>query len=502
MRNIPLAEWLQQTSDPHAKGAPPLNRWLSEAIRQTIVSGRLKAGLRLPPTRKLALELGMARITVLQAYERLASEGYLVSKVGAGTFVSDTKPDPTLLIDAQHGTVRRTPSSQFTPSRGAQRVLSRLGVSPKQLGAFTPGIPDIDNFPYAIWQKILAKAGRERNAGLSGYGTSHGLPALRHALVDYLSLSRGVRCTAEQIVITHGAHQALDLCIRALCDAGDTAWMEDPVYWGARNLLAINAVQTLSLPLDSQGMQLPVQTLGAPPKLIFVTPSHQYPSGVVMSLARRRLWIELAARHNAYIIEDDYDSEFRYREAPLPSLQGLDHHQRTLYIGSFSKTLYPGLRLGFVVAPPSMTPTLAALHSELYRGGQLVLQTALAEFIAEGHFSAHVRRMRRVYAERQAVLSEALRRHLGDKVSIPDDPAGLHLAVGLHGVRDQAVSDAALALELVARPLSAYYDKPAQAPQGLVLGFGGIQIEEIEGAVQLLARAVEKAQSSTMNVND
>jgi GntR family transcriptional regulator/MocR family aminotransferase len=214
---------------------------------------------------------------------------------------------------------------------------------------------------------------------------------------------------------------------------------------------------------------------------------------MVMSLRRRRALLDWAERVDAAIVEDDYDSEFRYREAPLPSLQGLDRQGRTLYVGSFSKTLYPGLRLGFVVAPPALSATLAVLHSELYRGGQLTTQAALAEFIAGGHFASHVRRMRKVYAERQAALAESLRARLGGAVTVPSDPAGLHLAVGLKDARDEAVSAAAAALDLVARPLSAYYRNPVNATQGLVLGFGGIEADEIDPAVTRLARAIEFA---------
>ncbi len=492
MQGSPLGEWLLQSGDPRAADAPPLNRWLFESIRDTIQSGRLRSGQRLPATRALAAELGVARITVTQAYDRLVAEGYLESKVGAGTFVADTEPDPIPWAGPQQEGIRRN-AGRFTPSRNAQLVLNRLGASPRQLGPFTPGIPDVRHFPHVLWQRLLTRAGRGRDESITGYGTTHGLLTLRRALADYLGLSRGVRCEPGQIIITQGAHQAIDLSIRAICNPGDTVWIEDPSYWGARNLFVINSTRIRALPVDARGMRPPATPPRPRPRMIFVTPSHQYPSGVVMSLARRNLWLDLAARYNAFIVEDDYDSEFRYREAPLPSLQGLDRWGRTLYVGSFSKTMYPGLRLGFVVAPPALAATLAALHSELYRGGQLTTQAALAEFIAGGHFASHVRKMRKVYAERQSVLADALRKRLAGAVTVPSDPAGLHLAVGLVETRDDAVSAAAEALDLVARPLSAYYRNPATAAQGLVLGFGGIATENIDEAVTRLAQAIEFA---------
>jgi GntR family transcriptional regulator/MocR family aminotransferase len=492
MLSTPLGEWLLQTRNPRVRGGGPLNRWLFESIREAIQTGRIKKGQRLPATRALAAELGVARITTTQAYDRLVAEGYLVARVGAGTFVADTEPDPIPWVAAQPTSLRRA-TPRFTPSRNAQLVLNRLGASPRQVGAFTPGIPDVRQFPHQLWTRLLTRAGKSRDQSITGYGSTHGHLALRRALVDYLGLSRGVRCDADQIIITQGAHQAIDLVIRAICDPGDTIWIEDPSYWGARNLFVINSTRIRALPVDARGMRPPATPPRPRPRMIFVTPSHQYPSGVVMSLARRNLWLDLAARHDAYIVEDDYDSEFRYREAPLPSLQGLDRQGRTLYVGSFSKTLYPGLRLGFVVAPPALSATLAVLHSELYRGGQLTTQAALAEFIAGGHFASHVRRMRKVYAERQAALAESLRARLGGAVTVPSDPAGLHLAVGLKDARDEAVSAAAAALDLVARPLSAYYRNPVNAPQGLVLGFGGIEADEIDPAVTRLARAIEFA---------
>jgi len=493
MESAPLGEWLLQTRNPRVAGEPPLNRWLFEAIREAITSGRLKKAQRLPATRALASELGVARITVTQAYDRLVAEGYLVSRVGAGTYVAEAEPDPLPWVAREQSAPRRITAPRFVPAKNAQLVLSRPGASPRQVGPFTPGIPDIRHFPHVLWQRLLTRAGRMRDDSLAGYGWTHGHLPLRRALADYLALSRGVRCDPDQIIITQGAHHAIDLSIRAICNAGDTIWIEDPSYWGARNLFVINSTRIRALPVDARGMRPPATSPRPRPKMIFVTPSHQYPSGVVMSLARRNLWLDLADRYHAYLVEDDYDSEFRYREAPLPSLQGLDRRGRTLYVGSFSKTLFPGLRLGFVVAPPLLAPTLAVLHSELYRGGQLPLQAALGEFIAGGHFASHVRKMRRVYAARQAALTAALYTRLAGAVSVPSDSAGLHLAIGLHGASDEAVGEAAAALDLVARPLSGYYRNPATAPQGLVLGFGGIEADDIDKAVVKLARAIEFA---------
>jgi len=478
----------------------PLNQSLFEVMRGAILAGSVKPGQKIPSSRELMSGLGISRNTVLYVFNRLADEGYTTTEIGSGTYVSNTMPDPAVLkkvadltkIPAKSIVGKNKRAGKITISKRAETLLARAGASEIQVGAFVPGIPDVSQFPTKIWSKLLSKQWKDVSADQLGYGNSQGYLPLKRALAEYLRLARGVQCEDSQVLITQGTHQSLDLCARLLADVGDDVWVEDPCYWGARSIFLGAGLNLHANPVDNDGMCPRTDGL-THPKLIFVTPSHQYPSGIVMSLARRRLLLEIARRNEAWIIEDDYDSEFRYQGAPLPSLQGLDKHQRTIYIGSLSKVMYPGLRLGFLVLPSQLIGVFAKLQSELYRGGLLTVQAAMAEFIFEGHYAAHIRRMRKVYGQRQALLTDEIKRQIGPRAFIMGTETGLHLAVGLKDAKDTSVSQAALRRGIVARPLSAYYENPAKAPSGLVLGYGGVPDEAISLAVSKLAASLHDA---------
>ena len=501
MKDSTILEWLlahelfrKRTKSKLRKGESrkPLNQSFFEVMRGAVLAGSVKPGQKLPSSRELMTALGISRNTVLYVFNRLADEGYTTTEVGSGTFVSNTVPDPAVLkkvADLTKRPVQSKPGKIVAISARAQMLVSRAGASEIQVGAFVPGIPDVSQFPKKIWSKLLSKQWSGANSEMLGYGSSLGFPPLKRALAEYLRLARGVQCEDSQVLITQGTHQALDLCARVLADVGDDAWLEDPCYWGARSVFLAAGLNLHPIAVDKDGMCPRTDGLTRP-KLIFVTPSHQYPSGIVMSLARRRLLLEITRRNQAWIIEDDYDSEFRYRGAPLPSLQGLDKHQRTIYVGSLSKVMYPGLRLGFLVLPPQLVAVFAKLQSELFRGGLLTVQAALAEFIFEGHYATHIRRMRKVYGERQSLLTDEIKRQIGEQAFIMGTDTGLHLTLGLTTAQDIAVSQAALRRGIVARPLSGYYDKPAKAPNGLVLGYGGVSDEEISPSIGKLAAAL------------
>ncbi|QBY55651.1 PLP-dependent aminotransferase family protein [Cupriavidus oxalaticus] len=498
---MPLTDWLlarSHWSTPVRSGVP-LNRQLFDDIRDAILAGHLTGGTRLPPTRELARDLGIARNTVLYAYERLTDEGYTQTHGGSGTYVGYTAPDPALVASMVNVGQLGHPmlaNDQARLSQRARELLANVGASDLQAGAFVPGIPDVGQFPRSVWQRLITKVWKTANAEQLGYGSRHGHPPLKRALAEYLTLARGVDCSPEQIIVTQGSHQAIDLCARLLADPGDQVWVEDPCYWGARSIFRAAGLKMDSLPVDQHGIQLPTSA-GEPPRLIFVTPSHQYPSGVVMSLPRRRLLTELAQRHRAWIIEDDYDSEFRYQGVPLPSLQGLDPHHNTIYVGSFSKVLYPGLRLAFLIVPPELVDAFSVAQSELHRGGQLSVQAALAEFIADGHYAAHVRKMRKIYGERQVLLTKELQQQLGEEIDIVGTDTGLHLTVKLRQANDHLVSRCALAHGIVARPLSSYFACQQNTQNGLVLGYGGVSNEEIAPSVGKLAHAIQLVRSSS-----
>ncbi|MFP4893991.1 PLP-dependent aminotransferase family protein [Paraburkholderia sp. EG304] len=499
-----LSDWLAQRLD--RSDNQPLYRQLHRLLQQAILSRELSAGTRLPPSRLLAQELGLARNTVIQVYEQLALEGYVSSSTGRGTFVADTSPDEIVgAIDKapdagaklalppalDHYAASPPPAQQALSARG-QRLLRGIGVSKRQLGAFMPGVPDVTRFPARVWTRLHNKYWRRPRQDLLTYAPAGGLPLLRRALADYLRASRSVRCTPEQVVITTGIHQSIDLAVRLLSDPGEVIWTEDPCYWGVRSVLQVSGLQPKPIPVDEEGINPSVADLALPPKLMLVTPSHQYPLGMVMSLARRRMLLEYARQHHCWIIEDDYDSEFRYGSRPLASLQGLDDAGQVIYVGSFGKTLFPGLRVGYIVLPEPLAETFATASAELYREGQLLQQAVLAEFIAEGHLASHIRKMRTLYGQRRQILLEAAARRYGDALAVAGGDAGLHLVMRLpDDISDHAVAHAALERNVVVRPLSGYYADPSRASAGLLLGYACVPDHEIPPAFDTLAEALD-----------
>lgn len=543
MRKSVLSDWLAQRID--RGSGQPVYRQLHRLLQQAILSRELPAGTRVPSSRLLASELGIARNTVTQVYEQLALEGYVTSATGRGTFVADSAPDEIVgdMGDAvrssdgsaaagavfQTGRQAQSAGSGFAGRRGASaglagsaaglpstadrsapglaapridppevlsargaRLIAGAGVSKRQWGAFMPGVPDVSRFPARVWSRLHNKYWRRLRPDLLTYAPGGGLASLRHALADYLRTSRSVRCTPEQIVITTGIHQSVDLAVRLLSDPGDVIWTEDPCYWGVRSVLHVSGLQSRPIAVDSEGIAPSPDDLAQPPKLMLVTPSHQYPLGMVMTLARRRMLLEYARQHRCWIIEDDYDSEFRYGSRPLASLQGLDTAGQVIYVGSFGKTLFPGLRVGYLVVPEALADTFATASAELYREGQLLQQAVLAEFIAEGHFTSHIRKMRALYGQRRQTLLDAVAARYGDALPAVGGDAGLHLVMQLPpDADDRAVAAAALERNIVVRPLSGYYAQPASAPRGLLAGYACVPDEEIAPAFGLLAEAID-----------
>lgn len=495
-----LLQRLERPQDGSALAAGNhMNRQIYEIIRQAILTGTLPAGSKLPASRLLSQEVGISRNTVLYAYEQLLAEGYVTASVGSGTFVSHTTPDHSaegsgiVRSGPMEGIAAQQTPSRHTLSRRGQHLVSHAGVSDKQWGAFVPGVPDVSLFPHATWARLLNKHWRSPKPEMLTYSHT-GHANLRRVLAEHLRLVRSVNCDPEQIVVTTGIHQAIDLISRLLGDVGDTAWMEDPGYWGARSLLKSSGIEPIPIPLDAEGIAPDAETLQNPPRFIFVTPSHQYPLGTVMSLSRRRMLLEYARQRGVWIIEDDYDSEFRFEGRPLASLQGLDSHDRVIYVGTFSKTLFPGLRMGFMVLPKPLAGHFAAGLSELYREGQLIQQAVLADFIDEGHYAAHIRRIRKRYASRQGLLRESIARHFGSDWPTSTQEAGLHLVMHLPPESDDlGISMAARTQGLIARPLSRYYASETPEGRGLLLGYACVPEETIEPSFLKLAEVIEPA---------
>ncbi|TKC92390.1 PLP-dependent aminotransferase family protein [Trinickia terrae] len=492
MRASVLSDWLAQRLD--RGNGQPVYRQLHRLLQQAILSRELPAGTKVPSSRLLANELGIARNTVTQVYEQLVLEGYVTSTTGRGTFVADSAPDE--IVEAPEAPAQPpAPTAQALSVRGA-RLVAGSGVSKRQMGAFMPGVPDVSRFPAQVWNRISSKYWRRLRPELLTYAPGGGLALLRHALADYLRTSRSVRCTPEQIIITTGIHQSVDLAVRLLSDPGDVIWTEDPCYWGVRSVLHVSGLRSRPIGVDAEGIAPSPDDLANPPKLMLVTPSHQYPLGMVMTLARRRMLLEYARQHQCWIIEDDYDSEFRYGSRPLASLQGLDTAGQVIYVGSFSKTLFPGLRVGYLVVPEALAESFATASAELYREGQLVQQAVLAEFIAEGHFTSHIRKMRTLYGQRRQTLLDAVARRYGDALPTVGGDAGLHLVLQLpqlpREADDRKVAAAALERNIVVRPLSGYYADAARAAPGLLIGYACVPDEEIAPAFGLLAGAIDE----------
>ncbi|MCX7815229.1 MAG: PLP-dependent aminotransferase family protein [Tepidimonas ignava] len=467
-----LAELARDDGPAGPHSGLPLNRRLYEALRRTLLDGRLGPGERLPSSRELAADLRLSRNTVVAALEQLTAEGYLSSRVGSGTYVADWWPQGTAPRP------RRAPSTARLPGLSArgQTLARRHNAQRLEIQPFTPGAADFSAFPVAVWQRLHNKHWRQARPDMLDYTTSGGYGPLRRAVADYLRVSRSVRLEPEQVIITSGTQQSLELCARLLADVGERVWIEDPAYWGAVKALQACGLELQPLPVDEQGWTPPQEGSAGAPRLIYVTPSHQYPTGAVLSLARRRALLALAARLDAWVLEDDYDSEFRFDGAPIASLAGLDDDGRVCYLGTFSKVLYPGIKLGYLVAPRALVEDFRQAHYDLNRPGQLPLQAALAEFIELGHFAAALRRARQTYAQRRQQLLAALQPLLAlPGVRIDGAAQGLHLCLRLPAHADDGAMATQLAREgITVRPLSAYCLQRRDL-RGLVIGYGYAQ---------------------------
>lgn len=463
----------------------PAQRRLYEALKAAILEDRLTAGAVLPATRVLAADLGMARNTVLYAYEQLATEGY-VQATRQGTVVR--------AVHARHearasddGLVLPGPKPAL--SKRVDDCLRRRDPQEEQW-PFMPGVPALDAFPWSIWQRQAERVGRQVHARELGYRDASGEPELRQAIATYLRASRGVRCQADQVTVTDGTQQSLELCAQLLADPGDTAWIEHPGYGGARRALLQAGLRLQPVTVDADGMAPPASWWRAhPPRLIYTTPSHQYPLGSVLSLERRLHLIEQARRHGAWILEDDYDSEFRHDGPPLAAMQGLVPQAPVVYLGTFSKSLFPALRVGFIVWPEGLMDRVQAVLGDLVRRGRVQTQRTLAAFIDEGHFTRHLRQMRRLYRTRQAALREALAQAWPLPASVLGGAGGMHLVLSLpERCVDVELARAARAQSMSPRPLSAYSTGGVAGFNGLVMGYANVPESSMRPLIQRLAQ--------------
>ncbi|WP_434045317.1 MULTISPECIES: PLP-dependent aminotransferase family protein [Sorangium] len=476
----------------------PLHRQVYEALRGAIFAGRLRPGSKLPSTRALAAHLSLSRNTVLGAYAQLLAEGYLRGRIGSGTYVADALPERLLLA-------RRDPAPKLSPAPDGA-ALSRRGAlvagapSPFRrasgpLGpagwAFQVGVPAFDAFPAATWGRLMSRRWDRSWRALLPRHEPQGHAPLRRAIADYLVTARGVRCTPEQVVVVSGAQQAISLAAEVLLDPGDEAWVEDPGYTAARSALVAAGAVAVPVPVDGEGLDVAAAVRrSASARLAVVTPSHQFPLGVTMSLGRRLALLDWARSSGGWVFEDDYDSEFRYAGRPLAALQGLSPDARVIYAGTFSKVLSPSLRLGYVVVPEGLVDAFAAAKALADVSSPSLEQAVLADFMAEGHFARHVRRMRVLYERRQAALVEAAARELPGLLEVRPAPAGMHLLGWLPpGRPDRAAAERAVANGVRCVALSDLR-VDAAGRGALLLGYAAVPEDAIDEGVRRLATAL------------
>ncbi len=478
------------------QNAVPMHRQIYDQIRDAILGGRLSPGRRLPSTRALADELKVSRNTVLSAFDQLFAEGYTEGQIGSGTQVSRILPEDVLAA-------RASPKLRDERHLDPADVLSKNGhallhAKPRVRrdvsgSAFRPGMPEIDRFPWNYWSRMIAKFWRNPPRSLVSYGEPGGYMPLRVAIAEYLCAVRGLVCEADQVIITAGAQQAIDLVARALLNPGDKVWIEDPGYAGIKGVLTAAGATLVPLPIDAQGLIVGEgvrQALNS--RMAVVTPSHQYPLGAVMSLSRRLELLKWAAENNAWILEDDYDSEYRYAGRPLSALQGLDTKGRVIYVGTFSKVMFPAVRLGYMVVPKGLAQPMMDIRRSLDDQTAIAMQPVLTEFIESGHFAQHIRRMRTLYADRQQTLLDAIKSKLSEVLEIAPDEAGMHIVAHIKpecGLVDTDIAEQAAQHKLTLFPLSEFYLGKADR-NGLVLGYAGVEERDIKRGVEKLAKII------------
>ena len=471
------------------RSAAPLYRQIYDGFRGAILDHRLRPGQRIPSTRALASELGVSRLPVLEAFEQLVAEGYFLSRTGSGTYVARMTSDGPA---ARGDRARNSPAS-----RGKRRVSGDIDFLVPDApdpwlggwGPFRVSEPAVDRFPHVAWSRLLGRHGRaaRRDARLMRYGDPMGSRPFREAIAEYLRTSRAVRCEADQVMVVSGSQQALGLAARVLLEEGSPVWVEEPGYRGARDVFRLRNARLIPVPVDAEGLDVSAGIEQCPDAAaVYVTPSHQYPLGMVMSASRRFQLLDWARRSGSWIVEDDYDSEYRYESQPIAALQGLDRDDRVLYVGSFSKVLFPALRLGYLVLPRDLVGRFAAVRDATDIFPPTFPQAVAADFIREGHFARHLRKTRALYRERRATLVDALHRELGDAVEVQGDEAGMHLVASLaRRLDDHDAAVRASRRGLWIMPLSSCYLGPT-ARRGFVLGFAGADAATIRNAVRTL----------------
>ena len=479
-----------------------LQQQIYSEIRRAVLDGVVPPGARLPSSRALADDLAVSRTTTLLAFEQLAAEGYLVGRRGSGTFVAHELPDD---LPRTNGVRRRLTSSKHPPlSRRGVALTSTPPAARRMPGpprAFRLGAPAIDLFPLRLWSQLINRRLRSLTLTQLDYHEAGGFRPLREAIADHVQCARGTRCHADDILIVSGTQRGLEFICDLVLDVGDEAWLEEPGYTGARAALVAAGARIVPVPVDDEGLSVTVGSrLAGRARLVYVTPSNQFPLGVPMSLPRRLALLRWASAARAWVLEDDYDSEFRYGTRPIPCLHGLDEDSRVIYVGSFSKTLFPALRLGFLIVPSDLRTRLLHARRAADVHSPLLEQAALADLMSGGHFDRHLRRMRAAYRERLEALTAAADRWCRGALELRPVATGLHAVADLAGVDAERVFREAAARGVEVTPLAHYYlGRPTSITAGhrstnaIVLGFAAVRPEALERGMEQLAAAIDAA---------
>jgi GntR family transcriptional regulator / MocR family aminotransferase len=476
----------------------PIYRQLYDWFQRAIANGQLRPGQRVPSTRALATELNVSRLPVLNAFEQLHAEGYLQTFSGAGTCVASSIPLETIPSRDESEKPARN-AAATSHKKGARKIAdclsAKIAVPQPWLSvrsAFRMHLPALDQFPVGIWSRLVARHVRKSSKQQMTYGDPMGYAPFRESIAEYLGAVRAVRCDPSQIMVVAGSQLGLQLSVRVCVNPGEPVWMEDPGYFGARYAFSTVGARMIPVPVDEEGLIVEEGVRRCPKaRAVYITPSHQYPLGTTMSASRRMQLLNWASRSGAWIIEDDYDSEYRFGIRPIGALQGFDSDARVIYVGTFSKVLFPALRVGYLVVPKDLAPAFTAIRNAADIFSPTLYQSVLADFITEGHFARHIRRMRILYMERCNALVDAVRGEFGDALEIVSAKAGMHFTGLLPpGVSDTAVSQHALENGISVMPLSfCYLRRPSRA--GLVLGYGSTDTAQIKEGVRKLKASVE-----------
>jgi GntR family transcriptional regulator / MocR family aminotransferase len=472
---------------PLSKNGGPLYRQVYAGLREAILSGAFRAGDRFPSTRDLAEQLGISRTAVLAAYDQLLVEGFVAGRAGSGTYVAEGLSAGPPSRGADSARLRLTRFGKAAAA-AAQLPVAAGGRPPALRYDFSYWRSSVEMFPFELWRRILLRHARRATLRSLDYGPAAGSLALREAICAHLQRSRAVVSDASQVIIVNGSQQALDLAARGLVERGDPVVLENPHYQGARSVFQAAGARLHAIPVDGDGLD-PAR-LPARARIAYVTPSHQLPTGAILPLSRRLALLQWARRAGAVILEDDYDGEFRYHGQPLESMQGIDTEGRVVYLGTFSRTIFPALRIGYMIVPPSLVPAFTGAKLLSDRHTSTLEQETLAEFIATGAYERHLRRARRLHARRRETMLDAIARHLGDRVSVTGDASGTHLVIWPR----TRVAESTLIAQAAARHVSVYgissYFLGRAARPGLMLGYSRMKEPDIREGIRRLAEAI------------